>query len=71
MKMKNTTSVNQTGINKRDIWVLKTDIMDRVDHIFSSRPTWSRMQFLDDETIHSIQQIIEEETAKLEKKLQS
>lgn len=70
MKMKNTTSVNQTGIDKHDLYQFKSQILARVDNIFTSRPTWSRMSCLEDETIRSIEQVVEEETRKLEKKIQ-
>ena len=72
MKTKtNTTNANLTGINKQDLYLFKEEIKLRVDSIFTSRPTWSRMSCLEDETIRSIEQALDEETAKLEKKLQS
>jgi len=61
--------VNQAGINKHDLYLFKEEIKTRVDNIFTSRPTWSRMSCLEDETIRSIEQALDEETAKLEKKL--
>ena len=45
---------------------LKDALINRINDVFSSRPTWSRMPTLEHETIQSIQQVVDEEVRKFE-----
>ena len=45
---------------------LKDALINRINDVFSSRPTWSHLPTLEHETVQSIQQIIDEEIRKFE-----
>lgn len=40
---------------------LKSMLMSRINDVFTSRPTWSRMPMLESEMLLSIQQVVDDE----------
>lgn len=44
-----------------ELSALRQTIIDRVTSVFTNRPTWSKMPFVDHDTYMSIEQVINEE----------
>lgn len=51
----------------RQLEGLKHRILDRITNVFTSKPTWSAMPFMDHDTYMSIEQAINEEFDKIKK----
>jgi len=53
--------MRQVDTIEEQLEYMRRRIVDRVTDVFTSKPTWSRMPFVDHETFSSIEQVINEE----------